>query len=355
MAQKAENHPRGCCVLSPKFVSQRKAFKTYLELYEELFKEFLAARSREHIANFSWLWSQARKLQLDTDPKVEVKHHVFVHFLQKKELRMRSKQRNKRKHKKEMDSSLKKWHATFREKCIRKGLEDPSYDQKRERYQPAQRTNVDQSLLSFVVHGKRTYEYIQKGKGATHNAWISIPGTGFEKCQCFLRVIFRLEGEQPKLAIISRGQGKCISKKSEWHKDVNVSFQPNAWCDQNVCKSWCDETPLPFVKEQKLDKFVLLLDSLKGQMQDDFKDAVAGAKELLWYGLPGVTDPWQPFDAGCAATLKALIAVEHKKWLDTDNHSDRWFSNEEPYTVKGLRILSTHWAGEAWKALSSAK
>ena len=49
---------------------------------------------------------------------------------------------------------------------------------------------------------------------------------------------------------------------------------------------------LPFVKEQKLDKFVLLLDNLKGQMQDEFKNAVAGAKGLLWYGIPGVTDLW---------------------------------------------------------------
>ena len=107
--------------------------------------------------------------------------------------------------------------------------------------------------------------------------------------------------------------------------------------DQNVCKSWCDETLLPFVKKQNLDKFGLLLDNLKGQMQDNFKDAVAGAKGLLWYGLPGATDLWQPVDTGYAATLKALIAVEHRKWLDTDNHSDRSFSNEEPYTAKKRR------------------
>ena len=29
----------------------------YLELYEALFKKILAARSRVHIVNFSWLWS----------------------------------------------------------------------------------------------------------------------------------------------------------------------------------------------------------------------------------------------------------------------------------------------------------
>ena len=43
--------------------SQRKLYlkgkrsKKFLELYEALFKEFLAARSRGHFVNFSWLWS----------------------------------------------------------------------------------------------------------------------------------------------------------------------------------------------------------------------------------------------------------------------------------------------------------
>ena len=102
--------------------------------------------------------------------------------------------------------------------------------------------------------------------------------------------------------------------KNQSGKGVNVYFQPNAWLHQ----------------EEKLDKSVLLLDNLKGQMQDDFKDAVTGVKGLLWYGLPGATDLWQSVDAGYAAALKALIGVAHREWLDTDNHSDRWFGNEEP-------------------------
>ena len=48
-------------------------------------------------------------------------------------------------------------------------------------------------------------------------------------------------------------------------------------------------------------------------MQDDFKYAVGVSKGLLWYGVPGVTDLWEPFGAGYAATLKAFIAVEHRK------------------------------------------
>ena len=142
-----------------------------------------------------------------------------------------------------MESSLKKWHATFREKCICAESEDRSYDQKWGRYQLAQRLNVDQSLLPFAVHGKKTYEYMPKGEGSTHNTWITQPGSGLEKRQCSLQVMFRPEREQPKLTIIFRGQEKRISQdeKSEWHKGVNVYFKPNAWCD---------ETLLPFVKER---------------------------------------------------------------------------------------------------------
>ena len=52
---------------------------------------------------------------------------------------------------------------------------------------------------------------------------------GIGETPVFLQVMFWLEGEQPKLAIIFRGQGKHISQdeKSEWHKGVNVYFQPN--------------------------------------------------------------------------------------------------------------------------------
>lgn len=105
---------------------------------------------------------------------------------------MRSKQQNKRKHKKEMEPSLRKWHATYREKCIWTGLED-NYDPKWGRYQPAQRLNVDQSPLPFVVHGKKTYKYIQKDEGVSHNTWISQPGSGLEKQQCSPQVMFRPE------------------------------------------------------------------------------------------------------------------------------------------------------------------
>ena len=79
---------------------------------------------------------------------------------------------------------------------------------------------------------------------------------------------------------------------------------------------------------------------------------------VVYYGLADATDLWQPVDAGYAQTLKQLIAIEHRDWLDADNNSDKWFNNdgnENPFTAKERRILITHWAGEAWKKLNESK
>ena len=145
------------------FKEGRKATK-YLQLYDSLFKEFLIARSKDHIVNFGWLWSKAKKLQAEIDLNVEVKYHVIVHFLQFKQLGMRAKERNKKKHRKEHEPLLKKWLATYREKCIRTGADNPSYGSKWGRFKPIEILSVGQSPFPFAVHGKKTYKFIPAGE-----------------------------------------------------------------------------------------------------------------------------------------------------------------------------------------------
>jgi len=274
--------------------------------------------------------------------------------LQKYQIRMRAKQRNKKKPKQQKIPDLQKWHATYREKYIRTSCNGPSYDPKWGKYKPEERINVDQSPLPFVVNLKKTYEYIPPGQGASHNTWISQPGSGLDKRQCSLQVTFRVQGDQPKLAIIFRGKRKRLTddEKLAWHPDIDVYFQPNTWMDTNVNLQWTDKTLEPFVKEQKLERYVLLLDNLEAHCADDFKTAVSDQNGLVWYGLPDGIDLWQPVDAGYAQVLKSLISKEHQDWLDRDDNADRWFQNDNPYSAKERRILITNWAGEAWKRLS---
>ena len=131
------------------------------------------------------------------------------------------------------------------------------------------------------------------------------------------------------------------------------SFKKNAWVDTRVAVAveWVTKTLKPVTEHMK--RFVLLADNLTGQVHDEFKEAVSDISGVVWYGLSNGTDLWQPVDAGYAKMLKTLMAQEHHKWIDDDEHADRWYGNTEPYSAKERRIPITHWAGEAYKHLCS--
>ena len=156
--------------------------------------------------DFHWLWSKGRTLyhKQQDDETVTIGAHVVVRFLHEYKIRMRTKQGGKEQPKSAKITELQKWHASYKERCNRP-LSD-TYDSKWGGFLPKQRLNVDQSPLPFVVNSKKTYEFVEKGE--KYHAWISQPGSGLDKRQCTLQVMFRPEGNQPKLGIIFRGKGR---------------------------------------------------------------------------------------------------------------------------------------------------
>ena len=116
--------------------------------------------------------------ELTNDKDAVIGKHVIVAFLNRRNIKMRAKQRSKKKSKKEKVKPLQKWHTTFRERCLRTQPND-RYDEKWGRFLPSERLNVDQSPLPFVIDSKKTYEFVEPGKGHEHNTWISQPGKRF--------------------------------------------------------------------------------------------------------------------------------------------------------------------------------
>ena len=112
-----------------------------------------------------------------------------MRFLRKYNIRLHAKQRSKNRSKANMIPKLKKWHAIFRECCIRSNSDSLDYDNKWGAFKPSERLNVDQSPLPFVVNVKKTYEYVEPGKSKEHNTWISQPGSGLDKRQFSLQVM----------------------------------------------------------------------------------------------------------------------------------------------------------------------
>lgn len=329
----------------------------YNHLFSVLMTRFKAARSKGYSVDFNWLWCKARVAyrEITGNPNATVRQHVITTFLKRHNIRMRTRQRNRKMPKQNFEVDLKKWHATTREKLVRTPRND-RYDEKWGRFIPRQRLNVDQSPLPFAVTTKRTYEHMEKG-GQQHNhkVWISQPGSGLDKRQCTLQVCFRPTGDQPKLGIIFRGTGKRISEdeKKAYHPDIDVYFQENAWADTKVSVEWVEKTLTEAVRGD--DRFVLFCDNLTGQVATEFKEAVTKLGGIVWYGLPGATDLWQPVDAGYAQILKTLIGQAQRKWLDDEENAEKWYGHETSFSAKERRILITHWAGEAYKKLLTSE
>ena len=210
---------------------------------------------------------------------------------------------------------MRKWHGFTRERLIRTGCND-DYDDKWGTFVPNERYNLDQSPLPFVVDAKRTYEQIEYKH--TGKIWIAQPSSGLDKRQCTLQIVTRAEGEQPRIAIIFRGQGKRIrislDEKIAWHQNVDVYWQCNAWADTKMSLEWVKGTLSKSV--QGLYRFALFLDNLKSQESDEFKFTVAALNGVAWLGLKNATDLWQVVNAGLAQVLKVLIGQPYRNWLN---------------------------------------
>ena len=334
------------------YKKQRKAVK-YLELYRELFDKMKEARGKGRKVNFNWLWTKARSIHREQtgDDAAVVRKHVVTTFLRRYNIRMRARQRNRRLPKEAYREGLMKWHSVTRERLVRTGAGDDSFDNKWGRFLPNQRFNVDQTPMPFVVDSKKTYEIITPGD-MYHKTWISQSSSGLEKRQCTIQVCTRAEGQQPRIAIIFRGKGKRVrpDEKAAWHPNVDVFWQENAWADTKFSVDWVNSTLKSSVED--LDRHVLYVDNLTAQQTDNFKDAVSDLSGVAWYGLKNATDLWQVVDAGIAQTLKVLSGHNYQKWLDEGDNVDSWFGHENTLSAMQRRILITHWVGDAWETLS---
>lgn len=329
--------------------------RKYNKLFKALNVKFLDSRSTGHRIDFNWLWSKARVIyrEQENNDDAVVKKHVIVNFIKRYHLKLRRTQRTKKQDKEAFREPMMKWHSTLRERLVKTGSSE-NYHPVYGSFVPAQRYNVDQSPLPFAIDTKKTYEHIEPKNPENRNkkVWVSQPGAGLEKRQCTLQICFRPEGQQPRVSVIFRGQGKRLSavEKASWHADVDVYFQQNAWADTDFCVQWVNKTLKPVVQ----GRFVLFVDNLTGQVADKFKEAVADAGGVCWYGLPGATDIWQPVDAGYAELLKVKVRQEHYKWLDSEENVDKWYGVDN-FTASERRILITHWVGEAYKTLLDSK
>ena len=123
---------------------------------------------------------------------------------------------------------------------------------------------------------------------------------------------FRPTGEQPWLGVIFCGTGKQKSQdeKEAYHPDIDVYYQENAWAVTKVSVEWVQKTLSSSLKDDEC--FVFFCDNLTAQVLGEFKECVSQLNGVVWYGLPNVTDLWQPVDAHLSSS--ARMAREKCCW-----------------------------------------
>ena len=130
-----------------------------------------------------------------------------------------------------------------------------------------------------------------------------------------------------------------------YDKRVSVTFQENAWCDENVMKCWINQQWKPICDQDML----LVLDVHKAQKTDAIQQFLRNScKTEPVFVPPGTTSLIQPVDVVFNAPFKEAI--------DT-MANDHVQNNLEDYvhgkiTASERRVLFTKWVGEAWETLS---
>ena len=202
------------------------------------------------------------------------------------------------------------WHTALCDGMIKMGSHLPYHDIKWGRFTPERRFNVDQVPMPFSNDNKTTYEVnLSKAEKRDYRVWVTYPGSGLDKCQCILQVCISLESKV-RIAIIFGGSGKRISayEIKVYHPDVDVYCLEKAWSDTKFSVKWVRQTLKERTKPLEGEEFVLFCDNLTAQVSKEFLQAVRKINGIVWFGVTGATDIWQPVYRGIGRMLKQTLS-----------------------------------------------
>lgn len=162
-------------------------------------------------------------------------------------------------------------------------------------------------------------------------------------------------GGQPRLCMCFRGKGLRISidEQVQYHADVYVQWQKNAWYDSVTSNRYVAEFCVDEIKKSELgagEEHLLLCDNLGSQTEKTNPQFKKLLRKLcrceVWNLLAGCTDEVQVVDAGLGALIKRFAGEEHQRWSMDDANWEEWTGST--LTASRKRVLMTQFYGAAW-------
>ena len=223
---------------------------------------------------------------------------------------------------------------------IQDAISDPLWG----RFPPANRYNMDQVPLPFVVSQEFTFTL-----KTDNNVHITCPSEALRKRQWTMHVVVNAgvgEAKAGWVDLISKGKGARIKKEevTRYHQDVDMFWQKNARVDTQVMIKLANKFVSFKKKKHGDDWIVLFCDNLSAHLAPEVKEIFGSNQVLLWFFPPNMTEMVQPIDAGYGRSLRAVIGRQLDNWLMNGGNLLKW---EGKMTAMERRILVTHLVARA--------
>ena len=153
-----------------------------------------------------------------------------------------------------------------------------------------------------------------------------------------------------KLLLTFRWKGKriALSELIRYDRRVVVKFQPNAWCDEDIMKSWVRQCWKPVCH----GPMHLVHNVHRAETTEDIQSILETDCHTTYTYVPGgCTNLVQPVDVYFNKLFKS--AVERLANRHMQENLDGYVIGDTNASAR--RILFTKWAGQAWEEVSADK
>lgn len=217
------------------------------------------------------------------------------------------------------------------------------------RFKLSEIANMDQTPIAFEFLSGKTYDF----KGAK-TIWIKEARSGWDRRQATLQLCVFADGKLRSRPLLifhgaESGDSRRRTEEKEYHKEVDVLFNPTAWATSKTMLSWirynyrmCSE----FGTRDQEPK-LLAIDAFRAHNTSEVMDAFKALKTTVSLIPGGCTSFVQVLDVALNQPMKMLIKQEADDHYDS--HLQQW--TEGKYTVGERRVMLTKWVARAWKRL----
>jgi hypothetical protein len=307
-----------------------------------------------------WICLTAQKIQRELDKQnstrlsntFKASRGWFHRFLKRWHIKFRKRKSGKKRSTDENMEAILKWYAYYREEVLPKrvGEDLAQFSDKYGRYPPHLRYNVDQVPLPFIVSQDSTYTL-----GDDMDIQVSGHGKGDPRKRQFTMHIVMNAGvgflRDGYIELICRGKIMdgtrfSLAERSQWHPDVKMYFQKNAWMDRNVmahsAERFNDHIKTRWGPEAKA---LLTCDNLDAHVFSGTKEIFGKeGRVFLFCFPPQVTEAIQPIDAGYGRSIRCAIGRLLDNWLMESDNMEKW---ETGMTAGERRVLISHFVAAA--------